>query len=91
MRGNMKVFLSMIVVLGILNCWSFSVGVIGIPKHHTTDGFRNYPIVSSSTSPGFFFYLRRIEAAFHLPNISEDHYFPEEEAIQQFQNLARLS
>jgi L-ascorbate metabolism protein UlaG (beta-lactamase superfamily) len=60
---------------------------VGKPKHHTTEGFRNYPIVPESPALGIGFYMRRIESSFNLPVVPESHYLSEEDAITQLNNL----
>jgi len=82
----LKVVLSLS-VLFLLSCSSSPVWVEGKPKHHTSEGFRNYPVVPSSTSPGIRFYLNRIWSALNLPKAPEDHYLSEKKAIHQFQEL----
>jgi len=67
--------------------WSQELLKEGKPKHHTTEGFRNYPIVPASPALGISFYLRRIWSAFNLPYVPENHYLPEEKAINQFHEL----
>ena len=67
--------------------WSQELLREGKPKHHTTEGFRNYPIVPASPALGISFYLRRIWSAFNLPYVPENHYLPEEKAINQFHEL----
>jgi len=57
------------------------------PKHHRDDGFQNFPIVPSSPSLGIGFYLDRVWSSFILPDVPENHYLSEEQAINQFQEL----
>jgi len=56
-------------------------------KHHITDGFQNYPLVPPPPSLGPGFYLDRIWSSFFLPEVPENHYLPEEQALSQFQQL----
>ena len=86
--GGVALFFS-ILHLSIWEQFSWSEELLkeGKPKHHTTDGFRNYPIVPASPALGIGFYLRRIWSAFNLPDVPENHYLPEEKAINQFHEL----
>ena len=87
---NPDFFLKMILSLSILllfSCSSSPEWVEGKPEHHTNDGFRNYPIVPSSTSPGIRFYLHRIQSTLSLPKVPEGHYLSEKKALQQFQKM----
>jgi len=58
-----------------------------MPKHHTINGFQNYPPVSQSGSLGFEFWWNRIKASFQSPEIPEDHYLPEKRAIKIYEDL----
>ncbi len=57
------------------------------PKHHTTEGFRNYPIVPEPPALGIGFYIRRIKASFNLPAVPESHYLSEKDALARLRNL----
>lgn len=59
----------------------------GQPKHHTTEGFRNYPVLPEPASLGVAFYLRRIQASFNPPVVPESHYLQEQEAIARLRIL----
>ncbi|MBW1725017.1 MAG: MBL fold metallo-hydrolase [Deltaproteobacteria bacterium] len=59
----------------------------GTPKHHTTTGFRNFPIVEDSSEIGFSFYMHRFISAFNLPVAPENHILSEESAIALYQKL----
>ncbi len=59
----------------------------GEPKHHTQNGFRNYPVVPDPPPVGAAFYLRRVLDSFFLPDVPDDHYLSEEDAISQLQQL----
>ena len=60
---------------------------VGKPKHHTTEGFRNYPITPEPPALGFGFYMRRIASSFNSPVVPEDHYLSEEDAVALLHNL----
>ncbi len=60
----------------------------GKPKHHTENGFRNYPVVLNPPPIRSGFYLRRFLGSFFLPDVPADHVFPEQDAIKQFHELA---
>jgi len=57
------------------------------PKHHVDDGFQNYPVTPTPPSLGIGFYLRRVWSSFFLPDVPDNHYLSEEQAISQFQAL----
>ncbi len=59
----------------------------GKPKHHTQNGFRNYPIIPEPPPVGAAFYFRRVMDSFFLPDVPKDHYLSEIDAISQFQQL----
>ena len=59
----------------------------GKPKHHTQNGFRNYPLVPDSPPVGAAFYVRRVLGSFFLPDVPNDHYLFEKDAISQYQQL----
>jgi N-acyl-phosphatidylethanolamine-hydrolysing phospholipase D len=59
----------------------------GKPKHHTTEGFRNFPIVKDSSTLGFSFYMNRFISAFNSPVVPESHILSEESAIALYQKL----
>lgn len=65
----------------VVACSSQITTMKGKPLHHTNKGFRNYPVTPPPKTPGFGFMLRRIGALFSTPEIPEDHYLPEEEAL----------
>ena len=57
------------------------------PKHHTENGFRNYPIIPDFGPVGTAFYFRRVLDSFLLPDVPDEHYLSEKDAINQFQQL----
>lgn len=58
------------------------------PLHHTTNGFRNFPLIFEDTSKGFAFYYRRIWDSFNLPKeVPPEHYLSEKDAIIQYNQL----
>ena len=59
----------------------------GTPKHHTTEGFRNYPVVDDSSDLGLSFYMHRFISAFSSPVVPESHILSEENAIELYQKL----
>ena len=77
-------------VLFIWECSSSAPSVIWAdekPKHHTENGFRNYPVIPDPPSVGVAFYLRRTWGSFVLPDVPPDHYFSENKAIEQYEQL----
>jgi len=76
--------------LGGLLLWScapFPVWAEEKPKHHTDEGFRNFPVTPEPASLGISFFWRRILASFNTPEVPEDHFLSEKQAIDQFQAL----
>jgi len=59
----------------------------GKPKHHTENGFRNYPVIPDPPPVGAAFYFRRVLDSFFFPDVPDDHYLSEKDSISQFQQL----
>lgn len=59
----------------------------GKPKHHTQNGFRNYPVIPDPPPVGAAFYFRRVMGSFFLPDVPDDHYLSEKDSIRQFHEL----
>jgi len=55
--------------------------------HHTSEEFRNYPVVEAPASLGFKFYWKRFISSFNTPVVPEDHVLPENKAISLFKEL----
>lgn len=81
------VFLISLLVVGYLSF--FSVGTLAEekPKHHTENGFRNYPVNPDFGSVGSAFYFRRVLDSFFLPDVRDGHFLSEKDAITQFQQF----
>jgi len=80
----------MFVIMLMTGCSSSSPPVIwaeGKPKHHTQNGFRNYPVIPDPPPVGAAFYFRRVLDSFFLPDVPDDHYLSEKDSISQFQQL----
>lgn len=78
------------VILFMAGCSSSSSTEIwteGKPKHHTQNGFRNYPVIPDPPPVGAAFYFRRIMDSFFLLDVPDEHYLSEKDAISQFQLL----
>ena len=56
-------------------------------NHHTLDGFQNFPPIPKSSGLGLEFWWNRTKASFNSPVIPEDHYLPEKQALQNYDNL----
>jgi len=52
------------------------------PKHHTRDGYQNYPFIETAADKGPFFYIRRAWDSLFIPDIPDDHQLSELESIQ---------
>jgi len=59
----------------------------GKPKHHTENGFRNYPVIPDPPPVGAAFYFRRVMDSFFLPDVPDDHYLSDKDSNSQFQQL----
>jgi len=59
----------------------------GMPKHHTTEGFRNYPLVEDAPSLVFSFYLRRFVSSFSSLDVPKNHILTEKDAIALYKEL----
>lgn len=57
------------------------------PEHHTTEGFRNYPVVEAPANLGLKFYWNRFIASFKTPEIPKGHMLPEKDAIALYKEL----
>ena len=76
-----------LIMFAMQACASPPTWEVGKPKHHTTEGFRNYPVVPDPPVLGVSFYISRIKSSFNLPVVPESHYLSEEDAIAQLHNL----
>ncbi len=77
------------VIMLIIGCSpsTSEIWVEGKPKHHTQNGFRNYPVIPDPPPVGAAFYFRRVTDSFFLPDVADDHYLPEKDSIREFQQL----
>lgn len=77
------------VIMLMVGCSSFpsEIWADGKPKHHTQNGFRNYPVVPDPPPVGAAFYFRRVMDSFFLPDVPDNHYLSEKDSISQFQQL----
>lgn len=57
------------------------------PKHHTSDGYQNYPFVETAAPKGFFFYIRRVWSSVFVPDIPDGHTLPEQESIELLNSI----
>ena len=57
-------------------------------EHHTENGFRNYPLIPDFPPVGAAFYFRRILDSFFLPDVPDDHYLLEKDAISQYHEMS---
>ncbi|MFH2130532.1 MAG: MBL fold metallo-hydrolase [bacterium] len=69
----------------LIGCSAQVMPMEGKPPHHTTTGFRNYPVTPPHGTPGFGFMVNRIKAFFSSPEIPPDHVIGESQAIAEFQ------
>ncbi len=69
-------------------CASKPEWIPGMPKHHTTEGFRNYPIVEDAPSLGFSFFWHRFISSLNTPDVPKSHFLTEENSIALYKELA---
>lgn len=88
--GICHIIIQLVVFLFVFTlqaCATTPVWKKGKPKHHTTEGFRNFPIVKDSSTLGFSFYMNRFISSFSLPVVPESHLLSEENSIALYQKL----
>lgn len=87
---NIKITISVIFFLTILfGCASnsFKYAEENMPKHHTEDGYQNYPFVETAASKGILFYLRRAWSSVFTPDIPEGHKMSESDSIELLRSI----
>ena len=57
------------------------------PKHHTENGFRNYPVIEPADTQGFKFIWNRIFSSSKPDEIPADHLIDEKRAIDRYKKL----
>ena len=82
-RGQFMKLSSFAAITAITGCSHNTTAIEGKPLHHTTSGFRNYPLAPEPQNPGFSFIFRRFRAFFDKPDIPEGHVLVENEAIAE--------
>lgn len=87
-RASITFSLLFILIFIIQACISKLEWKQNMPKHHTTEGFRNYPIVEDAPPLGFSFYLRRIISSFRIPDVPKSHILAEKNAIALYKELS---
>lgn len=71
-----------------LGCTSAGVQLIeGRPGHHTTEGFRNFPVIPPPVRLRFKFFWNRMTTSFEPSDYPDDHSLSEEKAITQYNRL----
>ncbi|MCP4720660.1 MAG: MBL fold metallo-hydrolase, partial [Desulfobacteraceae bacterium] len=61
----------------------------GKPLHHTTGGFRNYPLAPRPEMPGFSFFFRRVKGGFFdILKVPENHVINESLALSKLKNYS---
>jgi N-acyl-phosphatidylethanolamine-hydrolysing phospholipase D len=73
----------------VIGCSHKVMTIEGKPLHHTTAGFRNYPLSSEPEMPGFSFLFRRVkEGLFDPPEVPESHVINESLALSKLNNFS---
>ncbi len=71
-------------VQSMIGCSSSATAIEGKPLHHTTSGFRNYPLAPEPETPELSFMWRRIKALYDKPEIPSGHVIEESVALSEF-------
>lgn len=94
LRGKLLIIVSLSGLSLFLGCLFLNQDVKCVPlpmnnkpKHHTTTGFCNYPVVTDDPSVTLSFVLRRFWGSLFLPEVPQGHYVSEEAAIHQLNAL----
>ena len=82
--------LTMLAILqAMTGCSPNAMTIEDKPLHHTTGGFRNYPLVPRPETPGFSFFFRRvIGGCFDTPKVPENHVIKESLALSNLKNYS---
>lgn len=81
------IVLAIMLMAGCSSLSSPEIWAEGKPKHHTQNGFRNYPVIPDFAPVDAAFYFRRVMDFFFLPDVPANHYLSEKDAISQYQQL----
>ncbi len=94
---NMKQTKKIITIIMIFLISSFAYATISSqnketimenqPKHHTVNGFQNYPFVETASSKGVLFYLRRFWGSIFTPDVPDGHVLSESESIHLLNSI----
>ena len=57
------------------------------PKHHTREGYQNYPFVETAAPKGVAFYLRRAWDSLFVPDIPDGHQLTSLQATQLLNSI----
>lgn len=57
------------------------------PKHHTREGYQNYPFVETAAPKGVAFYLRRVWDSLFVPDIPDGHQLTSLQATQLLDSI----
>ncbi len=89
-----KIFISIILVLSILVAcastpseYSEKTSLDNKPKHHTSSGYQNHPVVETAAPKGIFFYMRRAWGSVFVPDIPDGHQLTELESTQLLNSI----
>jgi N-acyl-phosphatidylethanolamine-hydrolysing phospholipase D len=79
----LMIIMFLLLLLSSCSCSSTKgIWVMGTPKHHLNNGYRNFPI-TPGRKPGFTFYTRRVFDSIILPDVQENHVVPEQEVLKK--------
>jgi L-ascorbate metabolism protein UlaG (beta-lactamase superfamily) len=57
------------------------------PKHHTSNGYQNYPFVETAAPKGLLFYMRRVWRSVFIPDIPDGHKLSEWESTERLNSI----
>lgn len=92
--NHMKILISIILMLTVLIACASTRSDYGEqatlenkPKHHTSEGYQNYPFVESAAPKGVTFYLRRAWDSLFVPDIPDGHQLTTLQATQLLNSI----
>ncbi|MGB9439088.1 MAG: MBL fold metallo-hydrolase [Desulfobacterales bacterium] len=74
-------------VIGCSSSSDYDLRAEDKPKHHTENGFRNYPLIEPADTQGFKFIWNRIFSSSKPDEIPADHLIGEKRAIDRYKKL----
>ena len=76
-------------LIGCSSSFQYDLWAGDKPKHHTENGFRNFPLIEPAHTQGFKFIWNRIFSSSKSDKIPSDHLIDEKRAIDQLKKLGK--